>query len=60
MPCEQCGGELSLEDEQGGTISGSFVEKYECPYCDARGEISGEASDSPRSWDKNGRAFNDY
>lgn len=57
MPCTECGGALTLENENGGINGGPFTEIYECVNCGARGSITGESSDPPNQWRKQGQVF---
>lgn len=59
MSCERCGAELDLYKETGATDEGSFTEYYECEGCGAKGVITGDAADPPKSWSRNGPAFNE-
>jgi len=57
MPCDNCGGALSITKQSGGTNGGSFIEVYECANCGQTGTISGESSNPPQRWDKSGSVF---
>jgi hypothetical protein len=58
MTCASCGSPaVSLEDSEGGTTEGRFVERYECADCGATGRITGEASAPAQEWRRTGGVF---
>lgn len=57
LPCEQCGGVLTLTDSYADTREGRFSNIYECVACGATGTIRGRAEAPVREWSHQGTAF---
>lgn len=59
MPCNNCGGALEIVEQSGGIDGGPFYEEYECVSCGETGSVSGESSDPPSRWRKEGQVFSE-
>jgi len=57
MTCEACGAAVGIEDSDGATNGGRFLERYECANGHT-GRVRGESSAPPSEWKRTGPVFN--